>query len=34
MQKFGSLAGIKQADKNDIIQLIGKSKAEKLLENL
>ncbi|MEK7125562.1 MAG: excinuclease ABC subunit UvrC [Patescibacteria group bacterium] len=34
MQKFGSLAGIKQADKNDIIQLIGKSKAEKLLENM
>lgn len=34
IQKFGSLANVKQADKNDIIKLLGKVKAKKLLENI
>jgi excinuclease ABC subunit C len=34
IQRFGSVAGIKKAAKNDILQLLGKAKTEKLLENI
>ncbi len=34
IQAFGSVAGIRTADKNDIVKLIGKAKTETLLENI
>ena len=33
-QKFGSISEIKQANKNDIIKLIGQAKTKKLMENI
>ena len=34
IQKFGSVAGIRTASKDDIIRIIGKAKTERLLENI
>ena len=34
LRKFGSLAGIRQAEKDDIIKLVGRAKTERLLENI
>ncbi|MDP3995495.1 MAG: excinuclease ABC subunit C, partial [bacterium] len=34
VQTFGSVAGIRKADKNDILKLIGTAKTKTLLENL
>ncbi len=34
IKAFGSLAGIRQAQKNDIIKIIGEAKTAKLLENI
>ncbi|MBI2051020.1 MAG: excinuclease ABC subunit UvrC [Parcubacteria group bacterium] len=34
IQKFGSVSGIRNADKDDIIQLVGEAKTKTLLENL
>jgi len=34
IHRFGSVSGIREATKDDIIELIGKAKADKLIENL
>jgi len=34
IQAFGSVSGIRAADANDIVKIIGKAKTEKLLENI
>ncbi len=34
IQKFGSVASIRKATKNDIIKIVGIAKADKLIENL